>query len=1108
MTEILKDSTSHSPFFELVDSTTGLPKTGILYTDVTGSYCRSRGARVAVTMATLASASAAYSSGGFILVDDTNQPGVYRFDVPNAAFATGVEEVVVTVKATGCRTVSRAFTLTDISMQTAKVPATIAAGDFADISAVRAAKIDNLDVATSTRMATYTQPTGFLAATFPATVASTTNITAASGITVSSIEANVITASALAADAVAEIADGIWDEATSGHTTAGTYGGRIVRATNSNVEVQITGSNHVAADVHAFQTDVIDSSAIAASAVTEIQSGLSTLTQSQVTGGAYALNSASFAFNAAMDFTTTQKAATIAGVTTVTTTTDLTNLPAVTANWLTGTGIAASGVTKIQAGLATSDQLNSAVWAQTRFRFSIPEAVEVPESGTATYTLGITTYDASGALADLDSSPTIHAYYANGTSADALLSAVTRVTVGEYTIVLSVANGTTSPQFLRFVGSGAMSSVALGMTDYSWIVDNVAEGFTAGDRGNLDAIFDKLPTNNIADETLLEGILGTSGNAGTLGGAIDIAISEANSAHNIVADGTSGNPALYTILTSTGTILAASQPNNITFTGTVTIEPTTTDATALLLRGNGTGRALDIYSPNGHAVTMYAGLNAFDIYAQGNAIYAQSNTSDAVVLYAGGDANGLHVYGGQSSGSAVKLQTNGVGCGLEVLSGGEGFAAHIGGMKIDGVVTLETGLVITQTTASTAAVQIVGNGSGPGLDIQGGEYSDGIRARSGASYGYGFCVAGAQGGSRMWSTGANGTGLTLTGAGTGDGLFLNPGETGSGLHIYGGSTSGDAVHVETSGTGSVYFPVEGSGGGATVEEIRIEMDTNSTKLALIVADTNELQADWENGGRLDLILDARASQTSVDDLPTNAELATALGTSDDATLSAIAAEAVKTAAIKAKTDNLPSDPADQSLLMAAIAGGGTGARTVALTVNDGSAAIESAHVRVTKGAESYVLDTNASGLVTFSLDDGTWSIAITKPGYVYNNPSATIVVNGNETATYSMTQITITPSDPGQVTGFIYCYDEVGAVEEGVEIHLHQQRPISGTGIAYDDAVRTGTSDADGLVEFVGMFKGGRYSYYRGTSDDRHVEITVPTTATDPYELKSISGTD
>ena len=117
-------------------------------------------------------------------------------------------------------------------------------------------------------------------------LATPTNITAATGITVSSIGANVVTAAALATDAVAEIADGIWDEVTSGHTSAGTYGGRIVRATNSNVEVQITASNHVAANVHGFQAGVITAgdfaansitaSALAADAVTEIQSGLAT----------------------------------------------------------------------------------------------------------------------------------------------------------------------------------------------------------------------------------------------------------------------------------------------------------------------------------------------------------------------------------------------------------------------------------------------------------------------------------------------------------------------------------------------------------------------------------------------------------------------------------------------------------------------------------------------------------------------------------------------------------------------------------------------------------------------------------------------------------------
>jgi hypothetical protein len=81
---------------------------------------------------------------------------------------------------------------------------------------------------------------------------------------------------ATAPPTAAAIADAVWDEATAGHTTDGTYGGRIIRSTNSNVSVQITGSNHIAADVHEFQADVLTSNATAASFVTEVQSGLAT----------------------------------------------------------------------------------------------------------------------------------------------------------------------------------------------------------------------------------------------------------------------------------------------------------------------------------------------------------------------------------------------------------------------------------------------------------------------------------------------------------------------------------------------------------------------------------------------------------------------------------------------------------------------------------------------------------------------------------------------------------------------------------------------------------------------------------------------------------------
>lgn len=71
--------------------------------------------------------------------------------------------------------------------------------------------------------------------------------------------------------------------------------------------------------------------------------GTSTLTQTQVTGGAYALNNASFAFNAGLDFTATQKAATLARVTLVDTTT--TNTDMVTAaGFRSAVGLAAANL--------------------------------------------------------------------------------------------------------------------------------------------------------------------------------------------------------------------------------------------------------------------------------------------------------------------------------------------------------------------------------------------------------------------------------------------------------------------------------------------------------------------------------------------------------------------------------------------------------------------------------------------------------------------------------------------------------------------------------------------------------------------------------------------
>lgn len=134
-------------------------------------------------------------------------------------------------------------------------------------------------------------------------------------------------------------------------------------------------------------------------------------------------------------------------------------------------------------------------------------------------------------------------------------------------------------------------------------------------------------------------------------------------------------------------------------------------------------------------------------------------------------------------------------------------------------------------------------------------------------------------------------------------------------------------------------------------------DFLDTEVAAILADTNELQTDWANGGRLDLILDARASQTSVDTIDDflDTEVSAIKAKTDQLTFTVanqvdsnalsggggLDAAGVRAAvglasanldtqltaiddfldteigAIKAKTDNLPADPADASDIAAA-----------------------------------------------------------------------------------------------------------------------------------------------------------------------------------------------
>jgi len=78
----------------------------------------------------------------------------------------------------------------------------------------------------------------------------------------------------------------VWGALLTSYTTADTFGARVVRSTNSNNSVAITGANHVAADIHELQPAVIqashfdlgaiDANALAADAAAEIASAVRT----------------------------------------------------------------------------------------------------------------------------------------------------------------------------------------------------------------------------------------------------------------------------------------------------------------------------------------------------------------------------------------------------------------------------------------------------------------------------------------------------------------------------------------------------------------------------------------------------------------------------------------------------------------------------------------------------------------------------------------------------------------------------------------------------------------------------------------------------------------
>jgi hypothetical protein len=281
---------------------------GRLFSEVnTGgaSYWRQGGTRTAITASALGSVNGAHADGGWIQVDATTMPGIYRFDIPDAAVAAGSDWVTVSILVSGCYLFVERFDLTTSTVQTqdhttalsaiqsdtndiqARLPAALVSGRIdASVGAMAADTITASAVAVGAIASD-----AFVAGAINSAAIADNAITAAkvadAAIDAATFATGAITAASLAADAGAEIADAVLDEVLSGHVGVGSLGKAIadievdtsttlqgeidgVQADTEDIQARLPAalvSGRIDASVGAMAANVVTASAIATDAI-------------------------------------------------------------------------------------------------------------------------------------------------------------------------------------------------------------------------------------------------------------------------------------------------------------------------------------------------------------------------------------------------------------------------------------------------------------------------------------------------------------------------------------------------------------------------------------------------------------------------------------------------------------------------------------------------------------------------------------------------------------------------------------------------------------------------------------------------------------------------
>jgi hypothetical protein len=245
--QIYAGSTSQTVRFFIQDTsvTTGAGLTGLTHSTsgLTCYYSKGIGAATSITLASQ-TATGAYASGGFCAVDGTNMPGLYRLDLPDVVVDTEAEVIVMLRGAANMAPV--AIRITAKKLQTNAV--------------------------------TVADKTGYsLTQSFPANFA-TLGINSSGHVSrVTLVDTTTVNTDMRGTDGAAL--------ASAWTATRAAYLDSVLLAANSNRTVQVTGSNHVAADIHELQTAVITADKFAANWLTAAGTAADYITELQTAIG-------------------------------------------------------------------------------------------------------------------------------------------------------------------------------------------------------------------------------------------------------------------------------------------------------------------------------------------------------------------------------------------------------------------------------------------------------------------------------------------------------------------------------------------------------------------------------------------------------------------------------------------------------------------------------------------------------------------------------------------------------------------------------------------------------------------------------------------------------